>query len=216
MESYLDTGNRSFFANSGAATTLHPDLTDEGDRPSREAGSCAQFVSDEASVRPIWQRLADRAATLGRPVPVRQTTSDPGLRLGVKGRNIKPTFENSELAIFVLPRGERNARLASRAASPTDTRPWLEDRRRLGVRVGRIVLRDVNEVREIPVDHPDLSEGWWAVERDGQSMSRWTSGSAVLPLPAMHGVAMLEIHLAGAVQYVMDAAAADRVEDRAA
>ena len=28
-ESYLDTGNRGFFANSGAPLVLHPDLTDE-------------------------------------------------------------------------------------------------------------------------------------------------------------------------------------------
>ena len=57
-ESYLDTGNRGFFANAGAPLVLHPDLTDETDYPTREAGSCAPFVSDEASVRPVWQRLA--------------------------------------------------------------------------------------------------------------------------------------------------------------
>ena len=65
-ESYLDTGNRGFFANSGAPLVLHPDLTDETDYPTREAGSCAPFVSDEASVQPVWQRLADRAAAIGR------------------------------------------------------------------------------------------------------------------------------------------------------
>ena len=70
-ESYLDTGNRGFFANSGAPLVLHPDLTDETDYPTREAGSCAPFVWDEASVRPVWQRLADRAAAIGQPVPQR-------------------------------------------------------------------------------------------------------------------------------------------------
>jgi hypothetical protein len=34
------------------------------------------------------------------------------------------------------------------------------------------------------LDHPSLTEGWWAVERDGQVMSRWTNGDAVLPLPS--------------------------------
>ena len=62
-ESYIDTGNSGFFANSGAPMVLHPDLTDETDYPTREAGSCAPFVWDEASVQPVWQRLADRAAT---------------------------------------------------------------------------------------------------------------------------------------------------------
>ncbi len=68
-ESYLNTGNHGFFTNSGAPLVLHPDLTDESDYPTREAGSCAPFVSDEASVRPVWQRLADRAAALGQPAP---------------------------------------------------------------------------------------------------------------------------------------------------
>jgi hypothetical protein len=77
--------------------------------------------------------------------------------------------------------------VVSRAQSPTEARPWLGDRRRLGVRVKRIVLRGAGEAREVPVDHPDLTRGWWAVERDGQMISRWTDGEAVLPLPAMRG-----------------------------
>ena len=73
-ESYIDTGNSGFFANSEAPLVLHPDLTDEFGYPTREAGSCEPFVWDEASVRPVWQRLADRAAAIGRPVPQRTLT----------------------------------------------------------------------------------------------------------------------------------------------
>ena len=50
-ESYLNTGNRGFFANSDQPLVLHPDLTDETDYPTREAGSCAPFVWDEDNVR---------------------------------------------------------------------------------------------------------------------------------------------------------------------
>ena len=187
-ESYIDTGNSGFFANSGAPMVLHPDLTDETNYPTREAGSCAPFVWDEASVQPVWQRLADRAAAIGRPVPQHATTADAALRVFTKRptpRTLKPIYSDSNLVIFVLPSRSAEVQLLSRAQSPTEARPWLEDRRRLGVRVKRIVLRGANEVREIPVDHPDLSRGWWAVERDGQVMSRWTDGDAVLPLPAM-------------------------------
>ena len=134
-ESYIDTGNSGFFANSGTPLVLHPDLTDETDYPTREAGSCAPFVWDEANVRPVWQRLADRAAAIGRPVPVRETTTDGGLRLVAKGRTIKPIYGDGDLAIFALPRGASEVRLVSRAQSPTEAFPWLEDRRRLGVRV---------------------------------------------------------------------------------
>ena len=215
-ESYIDTGNAGFFANSDAPLVLRPDLTDESAYPTREAGSCAPFVWDEANVQPVWQHLADRAAALGRPVPARETTVDSGLRLAAKGRSIKPIYGTADLAIFALPRGASEVRLVSRAASPTDTRPWMEDRRRLGVRVARLLLRSADEVREIPVDHPELAKGWWAVERDGLAMSRWTDGEAVLPLPATHGDVMLEVHLAGAMTYVVEAAPGGEAGRRAA
>ena len=83
-ESYIDTGNSGFFENSGAPMVLHPDLTDDTDYPTREVGSCAPFVWDEASVRPVWQCLADRAAAIGRPVPQHTTTADADLQLFAK------------------------------------------------------------------------------------------------------------------------------------
>ena len=218
-ESYIDTGNSGFFENSGVPMVLHPDLTDKSGYPTREAGSCAPFVSDETSVRPVWQRLAERAAAVGRPVPQRATTTDAGLQLlnqRPKRRTVKPIHGDSHLAIFILPRGASEIRLQSRAQSPTAARPWLEDRRRLGVRVNRLVLRSANEVSEIPLDHPGLTEGWWAVERDGQVMSRWTDGDAVVPLPATSGTAMLEIHLAGAMTFVEEAVPMGGAERRAA
>ncbi len=110
-ESYIDTGNSGFFGNSGTPLVLHPDLTDESDYPTRETGSCAPFVWDAANVQPIWQRLADRAAALGQPVPVRETSTDGGLHLVAKGRTIKPIYDNADLAIFALPRGASEVRL---------------------------------------------------------------------------------------------------------
>jgi hypothetical protein len=215
-ESYLDTGNRGFFGNSGAPLVLHPELTNKADHPTREAGSCAPFVWDEASVQPVWQRLADRAAATGRPVPQRATTIEADLRLLANRRTVKPIFSDSDRVIFVLPRSAGEVRLVSRAQSPTEARPWLEDRRRLGIRVERIVLRSAEELREIPVDHPDLTRGWWAAERDGQTMSRWTDGEAVLPLPGTCGLVMLEIDLAGSMTYIVDAVPARGTEQPAA
>ena len=129
---------------------------------------------------------------------------------------VKPIYGDSNLVIFNLPRGVREIRLRSRAQSPTEARPWLDDRRKLGVRVARIVMRGVDELREVPVDHPGLTQGWWAVERDGQMMGRWTDGDAVLPLPAMSGNVMLEIHLAGSMTYVLEAGSEHQTERRAA
>ena len=97
-ESYLDTGNHGFFANSGEPLVLHPDLTDETDYPTREAGSCVPFVWDEASVRPVWQRLAERAEALGQPAPKPETTTDPGLRIVAKGRTMRPLLRRERAA----------------------------------------------------------------------------------------------------------------------
>jgi hypothetical protein len=197
-ESYLDTGNRGFFGNADDPLVLHPDLTDESDYPAREAGSCAPFVSEEAEVQPVWQRLAERAAALGQPVPQHETTTDPAPCLIARGRTVKPMYGENGLYIFALPKGATEVRLVSRATAPTDVRPWLEDRRRLGLYVERIVLRSADDVRDIPVDHPNLSQGWWAVESQDAIPRRWTNGSAVLPLPDMAGPTMLEVRAGSA------------------
>ena len=164
-ESYLNTGNHGFFTNSGAPLVLHPDLTDETDFPTREAGSCAPFVWDEATVRPVWQRLAERAAALGQPASQPGNHHRSGAGIVAKGRTVRPLYGENGLYIFALPKGATEVRLVSRAGSPTDARPWLEDRRCLGVNVERITVRGASEVRDIALDNPGLSQGWWAVER---------------------------------------------------
>jgi hypothetical protein len=205
-ESYIDTGNRGFFANAGAPLVLHPDLTDEMDHPAREAVSCAPFVWDADSVQPVWQRLAERAAALGQPARQRDATTDPDLHIVAKGRTLRPLYGENGLYVFALPKGATEVRVVSRAGAPTDVQPWLEDRRCLGVRVARIVLRGAHEVQDVPVDHPSLSQGWWAVEQDGTALRRWTNGDAVLALPSFEHPAMLEIHASnGDLTYLTNA-----------
>ena len=133
-----------------------------------------------------------------------------------QGATVRPIYGDDKLVIFTLPRDAKEVRLVSRAQSPTEARPWLSDQRRLGVRVARLVLRSADEVREVPMDHPDLVDGWWAVEHDGQAITRWTDGEAVLPLPQMRGIAMLEVHLAGAMTYAVDATPDEVAERRVA
>ena len=52
-ESYLDTGNRSDFANGGAIATAHPRF--EG-QSGRESGSCAPFATEDAQIAPVWRK----------------------------------------------------------------------------------------------------------------------------------------------------------------
>jgi len=203
-ESYLDTGNRGFFSNSGAPLVLHPDLALEAGNPTREMDSCAPFVWDAASVLPVWQRLEDRAIAMAPHVAKPRTTSEPDLHLVADGRPIRPIRGQAGPITFILPRGTAKVRLVSRAGSPTDARPWLGDRRQLGVRVARIVLRDRSGACDLPLDSPDLTEGWWTVEPEGISIRRWTDGDAVLPLPAFDGPSMLEVYLDGKMIYLME------------
>ncbi len=84
---------------------------------------------------------------------------------------------------------------ASRTARACDTQPWLDDRRRLGVAVGRMLVRNGAEVTEIAADDPDLAEGWWGAESDGRRIWRWTAGDAHIALP--FGANMLEVHVVG-------------------
>jgi hypothetical protein len=207
VESYLNTGNRSFFVNSDEPLVLHPDMTDQSNYLTREAGSCAPFVWDEASVQPVWQRLADRAAATGRSVLQRATTTDPDLRIRTmhdERASTKPVYRDSNLAVFILQPGANEIRLLSRAQPPTEARPWLNDRRKLGIRLKRMVLRGSSERHEIAMDCPALTEGWWDIEREGQMICRWTNGDGVVPLPALDGHVILEVYLAGEMVYAVE------------
>ena len=184
VESYLDTGNRSFFTNASTSVMLYPRLYDETDHVTREEGSCAPFVWDEANVKPVWDGLVARAASRGRPVLTRRSTTNPDLHLVVHSGKLRPVTAVNNSYRFILPTGLEAVRLVSRAALPTDTRPWLEDRRRLGVLVSSITLHSAcgRARQEIPMDHPGLTQGWWQVERDGIKLLRWTNGDATVPL----------------------------------
>ena len=210
-ESYLDTGNRGFFGNADAPLILHPDLI--GDEQARsKAKPCVKFLIDEASVRPVWQRLRDRAVASGVTVESAATTDDPDLLVVAGGREIRPVSVQAGRYVFALPGGIGSARLVSRTAAPADASPWLDDRRKLGVALERIQFRSADGVKDIPMDHPALSQGWWDVERTGTRLQRWTSGEAVIPLPV--GPVLLELTVVGTASYQLPLA--DAADLRAA
>ena len=202
-ESYLDTGNRHQFANGGDAISLYPEFAVPKSWPRDGA---ALLATDEARVKPVWERLAARSRALGVSVPEPEFTDDPALRLQIGGRVIQPMHVRDERYMFCLPRHRGAVRLLSRAGRPSDRRPWIDDWRRLGVYVGRIVAHDREGPADVPIDHPSLGDGWWAVERAGPLMRRWTDGCGALTLSPE--ATLLEIHLAGTIPYrtdIMDA-----------
>ncbi len=203
-ESYLDTGNRGFFADAGVPLVLHPDLTDPSGHPARAAMSCHRFVWAESDVAPLWQRLADRARARGHGLMQCATTADAAPTLIAGGRTLSPIDRGDGRCVFALPPATQRVRLCSRAGSPRATRPWLDDDRRLGLMVRRIRFHLGAGTADMPLDHPGLSHGWWDVERNGAAMARWTDGDATLDVP--DGAVLLEITADPLPAYAIDPA----------
>lgn len=197
-ESYLDTGNRSFFANGDGPIDLHPTPLCQD----RAVASCAPFAVDPVVVEPLWRRLAERAAALGYAAPLAETTADPDLHIMVGEHRLNPMPNGKGRFVFMLPATVQTVALVSRAG---EALPWIADRRRLGVMVGRITLRHADgDVSVLPLDHPGLRNGWWAPEwHDPTALRRWTNGHATLPVQAQ-GPVLLEIEITGTMDYALD------------
>lgn len=209
-ESYLDTGNRGVFANAGLPQVLHPDF-DNG-QARRERDSCLPMLLDAARVEPVWRVLAARAQNdLGFAPPRIDTTADPAPRLVVAGRGIKPAAFGDDRCCFVLPAIAPDARLVSRHVRPAALRPWIDDRRRLGLMIRGITLHaEDGRMTELAMDDPVLRDGWWAAERDHATLWRWTDGDAVLPL--LPDIRLVELRLGQRLAYpvTQDGRAAER------
>ena len=55
------------------------------------------------------------------------------------------------------------------------------------------------EAEHFAMDDPALARGWWAPERDGISLGRWTNGYAELPI---QDAGVLEIDVSHTAQYL--------------
>jgi hypothetical protein len=205
-ESYLDTGNRAMFANGDAPVRLHPDFA--GDQWLRETLSCAPFAGDAAQVAPVWRALADRADALGWSLPEHATSADPDLHILVGDRRIEPVDAKDGRYVFAIPAGDAPLRLMSRAVRPCEVTPWIDEPRRLGVLVRRLIARTGSGLRAVAMDAPELGRGWWEAEWHAQGAwegpCRWTDGDALLPDV---GAGLLEVVLGGTVTYPVAAAA---------
>ncbi len=185
-ESYLDTGNRAQFGGEGLSVP-HPDFA-RREHPS----ACAPLVTDAAVVQPIWERLAQRAG-LASFVPAVTREADLTLVLA-DGSEMAPDRIDADGRHVFMTAGSPAVRLRSRHAAPSDIRPWLDDRRQLGVCVGAMVASTGAGDEE-----PARGDGWWAAETvDGQER-RWTDGDAAVALPA--GCRMLSVTVVATAEY---------------
>ncbi|MBP0583496.1 hypothetical protein J8I29_29555 [Labrys sp. LIt4] len=121
---------------------------------------------------------------------------DPALRLRFDGRECRPVSIEGAIHTFAVPPGFKQVRLISRSGQ---AEPAADGERVLGVAVGRLCLRGMYGLREIALDHPGLKEGFYACERQGAVMWRWSNGDARLPADLLDydgsQPILLEIHL---------------------
>lgn len=209
-ESYLDTGNRDAFANAPTLAQWVPDFGPGSDDRTWRDKLCAPLFLAPEDTMPTWRRLAERARALGHQLENIATTDDADLRLVANGRVYRPARGTTRHATFILPSGISEARVVSRSCIVSEALPETGDSRRLGVAIGRIVVRNgAGEEAEIPIDAPLMLEGWHAVERGGGRLWRWTDGEGSFRLPPMPGPLIAELTLAGQVAYpVMEPLAA--------
>ncbi len=182
VESYLDTGNRGNFANA-PVPFLVPQLGTKT-LPVDAMQIAAPLLVDVAVVKPIWDRLAARAAVLGMKSQsaLAALSHDPELYLRTnEGDAIQPLKTEGNIVTFSIPAGTQAVTLVSRTSRPCDViGAYVDDRRALGVSVGAIYLQsDHGRVAvNAHFEHEALS-GWHAPEG---TTHRWTNGLALLPL----------------------------------
>ena len=177
-ESYLDTGNRSAFANGGAVMDLHPDFAWR----TWEAKASAPLVLCGPKLAAAKRWLLMRAHMLGH-----HTTEDPGLRV-VADDKVVQAERHGRVWRVALPEATAHVRLASRVWSPAHMRPDTNDTRLLGVAVSRIWLDGL----AVALDGAQLSHGWHACEHAW----RWTDGDALLAVDGVHALSF-ELALSG-------------------
>jgi hypothetical protein len=180
-ESYLDTGNRTAFANGGAFVEAHPDFA-----PKHWAETCLPLVREGPVLANIKARLLERLRAQGL-----EPTLDGDVHIIADGRRIEPTVASSTLLSFDLPELCDDIVLTSRRFIPAHVVPESADTRELGVCVARLRIDGV----DLPLERGELFEdGWREAEWEEDRLARrWTGGAARLP----KGARSVSIDLAG-------------------
>jgi hypothetical protein len=151
----------------------------------RQDGQPAPAVPPSA-VALIWQRLADRAARLGFGGPIAAPPVVAAIDLLANGRRLPAISTAGGCHVFVVPAGVTAVALSASGCDSSDGPDACTI-------VRRIVIRSAGDVRDIPLDHPGLSDGWAPVERANGRITRRLSGSARLSMPDVTGPVLVEV-----------------------
>lgn len=175
-ESYLDTGNRNSFANKSKVVSLFSEAK------SWDKDAAAPLNVQRSVIEPIYNQLNNRAIYNNLELKTEELTltNDPELCVITEfGQVIRPHSVHSGKYIFSIPRDVYSIQLHSRTARPNETiGSFVDDRRHLGVLVGKVFVISNHSTHEI-TDYlsDDTLPGWDVVE---QTPCRWTNGQATL------------------------------------
>ena len=168
-ESYLDTGNRTAFANGGAFVEAHPDF-----KPRHWAETCLPLVTEGPAVvatkAQLLARLFERGYSLDR---------DADAHVVVDGRRVEPIRLSETRLAFLLPAEGRSIALRSKAFVPAQLDADNSDWRELGLAVGRLWI----DGKMFLLDRDEAcASGWHPPEfQRGRFKRRWTRVAAPLP-----------------------------------
>ncbi len=169
-ESYLDMGNRAFFADGGVvALGASPDA-DPAQRT--HADFCRPFHDGGPVVEAVRGRLNARVRALGWTL---DSEDLGGLHLLVDERRVEPVVRGLH-ARFAVPAGAQEVWLVSQAVRPSDI-GYSGDERTLGVYLAGLMVDDGFATRGLALDDARLCVGFHDLEGD----RRWTAGRALLP-----------------------------------
>ena len=186
-ESYLDTGNRSAFANGGPVIDTHPDFA-LGIWRHR---AFAPLVREGERLIAVRRMLQRRAIALGY-----RLLRDPDVHLCVDESVIRPLAHPTSVARFVVRGPAREVRLRSLGGIPAETDVASDDHRLLGVMLGGIFVVGNGYRREIPLDAMGHAPGLYPPESDAAGARwRWTDGDALLPLACGPGTTIMDIQI---------------------
>ncbi len=202
-ESYLDSGNRSQFANA-PIVALNPVTQPFHDAAVKLAKPALRICTDCDFVEPVWTGLQKRALARGqgRVRRPRALIADPGLQVETEdGVRISPYSAKDGRYGFAVPAGTLALTLISRASAPSEIiGPYMDDRRKLGVLVRAVRLETGHGSQLFEPHKQHVLNGWHATEA-GCAM-RWTDGRAdlaldVAGLASLPGILHVDIAHAG-------------------
>ncbi|NIE80142.1 Hint domain-containing protein [Asaia sp. As-1742] len=197
-ESYLDTGHDGLFVGRDAVKETRTWSMD----------GAAKLNTSRSFVEPLFYTLRERALDLfgSEAETERRVSYEMDVRLTTaSGKVLRPVRKNGQTWMFMLPAYTHEVRITSRAGRPCDVMgPFVDDRRRLGLRIGAIQLHAASKAIAVTNHLTEVGmRGWHEVE-DGTC--RWTDGMAHLPLdvgltsqPALLSLTVLE--MAGHVEF---------------